>query len=109
MSFNPHNLKEGMLVTAYRKGYHRVVSITRRFATARDVEWNPKHYKAVGQEYSSLVTYLPVLSDTYKPIKGKKTFDCDIQYCQPITKEYIEKKREIFNAGLNILQQELDK
>lgn len=109
MNFNKHNLKVGTLITAYRKGYHRVVSIRQRFATESDVKQCPQIYKFVGEEYSPIVEYAQVLSATYKVIKSKCTYECDMAYCQPVTLEKLDEMVQKYIAGLDLLKKEIEK
>ena len=62
-------IEVGTLITAYHKGFHRVVKIIPEF-----------------QDRPTQIEYRQVYNDEGKPIKGKgQVRSCAIDYCKPVT------------------------
>lgn len=79
----------GDLTTAYRKGYHRVVSVQRRFRNPDLPSYDSKYYAydvcpPGYKEMGALVTYVTVLDSVFNPVKSKKEYVCDSSYCKKI-------------------------
>ena len=75
MSEFDKNLNVGDIITAYHKGYHRIIQISRRFYDN-------------GFERGSLISY-KLVADSYgnlKP-KSKVIHECDILFCELAQKE----------------------
>lgn len=88
-------IKVGDLITAYRKGYHRVIGF-------HDYESNILVTVAPGE--GKQVDYQPVLSSTGKP-KGGKPDWCSIDYCTVVTEASILAE---FEAEVKAAEQKRD-
>jgi nickel-dependent lactate racemase len=87
MSQFDKDLKVGDIITAYRKGYHVVEKMERRFFTTADIKIFP--HRAVGEEYNSLIHYKQ-LADQYGTRKtGAAIYKCDSCFCDKLTKNFI--------------------
>ena len=82
----PCTLVPGDLTVAYRKGYHRVVKVQRRFRNPQLPSYDRNYYAYDNcppgyEETNSLVTYYTVMDSNFNPVKSKKEYVCDMSYC----------------------------
>jgi len=85
-----NGVKVGDIITAYSKGYHRVVNIHRRFNTKHDEEMN---FGKMGEEFNSIIEYKMVMDSKYKLKKNGKTDSCDAEYCKVVTLSAIKAEK----------------
>ena len=102
------DLQVGDVITAYHKGYWRVVEIQRRFLTKDDLRFSAYKDCKVGDEYSPLIRYELVMDTKGNKPKGKaKTNVCDARYCSKLTREWVEEQKQAavaqWDAVLGIL------
>lgn len=91
-STHDQSLRVGDIVTAYVKGYWRVVRIERRFVTASNFNvWISTIHPnvGVGDEFNPLF-YLEMIFNSNFTKRGKKTCQCDAQYCHRVDKKFID-------------------
>lgn len=89
----------GDIVTAYQKGFHRVVSIEKRTHLANDPSL-PRHGAAVGDEYNPLVRYQQVARADGTLVTGKRIHECDAIYVQRVTPERIAAMTQALTAQI---------
>lgn len=110
------SVKIGDIITAYRKGYYRVVSIRYRFYSENDFKWLPEDRKGadgtyvindqrvkVGDEFSPLVGMTQVFSDHFAPYVRDTVYWCDMSYCQRVTEEGVRRVMEQLEQNLSLL------
>lgn len=105
MSQFDNDLQVGDIITAYRKGFHKVVSIRRRFyKNEREMPSHLRNIAETGDEYKALVEYLPVMSAAGKILKSKKTHSCDAGYCVKVDATFIAERRAEASAMWDALE-----
>lgn len=96
MSIFDKDLKVGDIITAYHKGYHKVVQVERRFVSKEDRlcgETLP-----TGSEYTSLIHYQQYAKENGEVIKPTKTIkSCDSAYCRLASDSLSDIKKTIQN------------
>jgi hypothetical protein len=95
----------GSLVTAYEKGYWKLIEIEKRYLTKSEIICGMKG--EVGDEYSPLAICELVMNSKFGVPKSPKQRQCDISYCKPITQEMIDEMRKTYNDGLSALEKVL--
>jgi hypothetical protein len=91
----PDRFKVGDLITAYHKGYWRVIDVERRFYKESDAAHAQRMGKCVGDEYNPLLTYQLVLNGEFAAVKTTskpKRNHCDASFCEKIDREWIINK-----------------
>ena len=79
----------GDLIKAYRDGIHRVVMIEKRYYSETDKSVL-KGQAVVGQEYTPIIYYTPVLTGTELRIPVSKiVHSCPANLCTKMTKELL--------------------
>ncbi len=84
-------IKPGDIITANHAGFHRVTKVKRRYWTKNDDKYH--RGRIAGQEYSSLICYITILTKDYKPSKGKKEKGCDAGFCVRLNKKMVTERR----------------
>jgi len=108
-----NNIKVGDLVTAYWKGYFRVVTVRKVYkpiiANNRHQFFVPEGDPNAGEYYASLVDIVQEYDSHGNPRKSKNTQTCDSSFCKlaidvlPVVCKDLNNRR---NALLNILKNE---
>lgn len=97
MSEFDQDIKVGDIITAYHKGYHRVVEVKRRFHNPNVPSYDRFYYSDVETpdhvEMNSLITYVKVLTDDFKVAPRKKA-QCDASYCRIVHVEKLVAERD---------------
>jgi len=108
MSEDFNRIKIGDLVTAYEKGYWRVVGIERRYISQAMIGYFPA--KELGDEYNPLVKLELVVNSKLNKPKARKprTSSCDMAYCTVITREWIDEQQRSWNILHDALLGKLD-
>lgn len=81
----------GDIITAYRKGYHKVTDIVPRYIK-QEYPWLT--LEGPGEEGSPLIVYQTIANDSGKRIKSTVTHNCDAHYCMKASEKIkLERKR----------------
>ncbi len=89
---NYNDIKPGQLISAYHKGFHRVIS---------------KELTDGGT--CELVHYEQVITSNFTIPKYKAKYCCNVAFCTLITQEVIEAMKTKYLNGLKVLEKELRK
>ena len=103
MEDHAKGIKVGDIITAYHKGYHRVAKVTKRYWTDADAKLFPGKF-TVGEEYSSLIEYVPMLNSNGTKSTRKDPYECDAYYCSPAINE-IDRQIEKLEQTKNVLEE----
>ncbi len=102
--------KIGDIITAYYKGYHKVLAIHPRYfgpSEGYSEEWLKQNNIKIGDEMSPLIEYQIVLDSNGKSIKSKITKKCDASYCQLALKSLDNELNKLLAIKTKILSGEL--
>lgn len=88
---NLEEFKVGDIITAYHKGYFRLLSIERRYKDSK--------------EMSPLFSYEKIMDSNFKLITSKKKsiLECDARFCKVLKKSAVEDMKKEFEAGCDRL------
>lgn len=96
------NIKPGMLITAYHKGFHTVLSVTPEKKHTNDPAWS--HYPKELRRTPPQVEYRITFDSNGKPIKGKgRVYSCAIDFCKPVTPTLIREMVAGYQTIINAL------
>lgn len=107
-TFEGKTIAIGNIIKAYHQGYHKVVSIERRYYTASDMRYSYSAGKQAGDEYNPCVTYITVADENGNK-KNHKERSSDWGYCHVVDKAYLDDELTKARADLDKFEANMKK
>jgi len=85
-------LKQGDIILAYRKGFHIITNVERRYRTKETFHYSDHDGQEMGEEYSSLIHYRQIARANGQKVRNSKEWCCDANFCRVLDDSWFQEQ-----------------